>query len=130
MFSAYIFLRDAVLGWILFLVALLWLGSYLNSMFKILNSIMYSLINTWISLRNYDLISKKEFITLKILQFRNFRELGTVKLLIPEINELLQDEEVQVRNTAITVLIDICPHLSKGQSLNIENYLINVSFKW
>lgn len=67
MFSAYIFLRDAVLGWILFLVALLWLGRYLNSMFKILNSIMYSLINTWISLRNYDLISKKEFITLKIL---------------------------------------------------------------
>ncbi|KAL5254124.1 hypothetical protein ACHWQZ_G013776 [Mnemiopsis leidyi] len=40
-------------------------------------------------------------------------ELGTVKLLIPEINELLQDEEVQVRNTAITVLVDICPTLSK-----------------
>jgi hypothetical protein len=43
-----------------------------------------------------------------------------VKLLIPEINELLQDEEVQVRNTAITVLIDICPYLSKGGFKGVE----------
>ena len=37
-----------------------------------------------------------------------------MKLILPEIQELLQDEEVQVRNMAITVLVDICPLLTKG----------------
>ena len=45
-----------------------------------------------------------------------------VKLLVPELSELLEDEETSVKDSALTSLIDMLPLLSKGDQSHQHSF--------
>lgn len=65
----------------------------------------------------------------RLQMLRIFRELLTVKLLIPEIRELLEDEELQVRNSAVTVMLDISAILSIGKLILINHSNLYILYR-